>query len=255
MYSYTEEYDALVIKTSRDHASNGRVLAQILSSPTMSARQPFRPTPRQDPQLSSSQSDPKVFRSQRIDTDPGTAANKSYNLSVLFNQKKRDQSLPTRKSKSYDDHQVPQNISNNSWSASSHSSKLDLSPAPSPVHSSAAPGLGSLSNYQSSGIPSAQAEDIPSSPIVDNENVTSSFFVQGANPQHLLPMINEVGEDAEMVNAAAASSASLFFAGRYADVSSSGKRTQRVDEDLDNMENSNAKRFKPEQVGSLHLVR
>ena len=221
----------------------------------MSARQPFRPTPRQDSQLSSSQSDSKVFHSQRIDTDLGTAANKSYNLSVLFNQKKRDQPLPTRKSKSYDDHQVPQDISNNSWPAGPHPSKLDLSPAPSPVHSLAAPGLGNVSNYQSSGMPSAQAEDIPSSPIVDNENVTSSFFAQEANSQHLLPMINEVDEDAEMINAAAASSASLFFAGRYADVSSSRKRAQRVDEDLDNVENINAKRFKPEQVGSLHLAR
>lgn len=232
-----------------------RVLAQSLSSAIiiMSARQPFRPTPRPDSQLPSSQSDSKVFH--RTDTDLANAANKSFNLTGLFNQKKRDHTLPARKSKSHDDHQVPhQSASNNSWSASSHTSKLDLSPAPSPVHSSTASGLDSVSTYQCSGMPSAQVENVPSSPIVDNENITSSFFHQEANPQHLLPMINEVDEDLEIVNDSTIGSASLFFTGRYTDSSNSRKRTQRVDEDVDNIENINAKRFKSEQVGTQDAV-
>lgn len=215
----------------------------------MSARQPFRPTPRLDSQLPSSQSDPKAF--QRIDADLSNAANKSFNLSGLFNQKKRDQSLPSRKSKSHDDHQVPsQNISNSSWSAGSHTSKFDLSPAPSPVLSSTASGLGNVPTYQSSGMPSAQAEDVPSSPIMDNGSIAGSFFAQEANPQHLLPMINEVDEDVEIDNGSTTGSGSLIFTGRYADSSNSRKRTQRVDEDIDNIENMDAKRFKPEQVGA-----
>jgi hypothetical protein len=212
----------------------------------MSARQPFRPTPRPDSQLPPSQSDSKVF--QRIDTDLGNPAKKSFDLSGIFNQKKRDQSLPTRKSKSHDDHQAPpQSISNKSWSASSHASKLDISPAPSPILSSTASGLGT---YQSSGMPSAPVENIPSSPIVDDGNVTGPFFAQEANHQHLLPMINEADEDLEMVNDSTTGSASRFFAGRYADGANSRKRTQRVDEDIDTIENISAKRFKSEQVGA-----
>ncbi|KAF9653056.1 hypothetical protein BDM02DRAFT_3183021 [Thelephora ganbajun] len=219
----------------------------------MSARQPFRPTSRPDPQLSSSQSDPKVFHSQRIDSDLGNAANKSFNLSGLFNPKKRDQSLPARKSKSHDDHQVPpQNISNSSWSASSHTSKLDLSRAPSPPPSTIS-GLGNISTYQSSGMSSAQVEDIPSSPVADNGNITSSFFAQEANSQHLLPMINEVDEETELVNGPAASEASLFFTGRYVDGFGSRKRAQRTDEDANNMESVSAKKFKTEQVISQSL--
>jgi hypothetical protein len=216
----------------------------------MSARQPFRPTPRPDSQLSSSQSDSsKAFHSQRTDTDLGNAANKSFNLSGLFNPKKRDQSLPTRKSKSHDDHQVPpQNVSNNSWSASPHTSKLDLSRASSPVLSSTIPGLGNVSTYQSGGMPSAQVEDIPSSPIADTGSATSSFFAQEANSQHLLPMINEVDEDTELVDGPMANSASLFFTGRYADGTGLRKRAQRADDGVDDPENVNAKRFKPEQV-------
>jgi hypothetical protein len=221
----------------------------------MSARQPFRPVPRPDSQLSSSQPDSKAFHSQRVDTDSGNSANKSFNLSGLFNPKKRDQSLPTRKSKSHDDQQVlPQNISNNSWSASSHASKLDVSPAPSPVLSSTASGLGNAPTYQSSGMPSVQVEDISSSPIADDARVIGSFFAQEANSQHLLPMINEVDEDdAGMVDDSVTGPASIFFAGRYADGPSSRKRAQRTDEDVDHMENINAKRFKPEQVAS-HLL-
>ena len=208
----------------------------------MSARQPFRPTPRPDSQPSSS---------QRADADIGNVTNKSFGLSGLFNPKKRDQPLPTRKSRSHEDHQVPpQNISNNSWSASPHNSKPDPSRAPSPVLSSTVSGLGNVAIYQSSGIPSAQVEDIPSSPIVDNGSVTSSFLIQEANSQHLLPMINEVDEDAELDIAPTASSASLFFTGRYVDGSGPRKRAQRTDDDIDNMENVNAKRFKSEQVGS-----
>ena len=222
----------------------------------MSARQPFRPTPRPDSQLSSSQSDSKTFHSQRIDTDLSNAANKSFNLSGLFTQKKRDQPLPTRKSKSRDDYQVPpQSTLNNPWSTSSHTSKLDLSPAPSPILSSTASGLGNVSTYQSSGMPSAQTEDIPSSPIMDNRSVAGSFFAQEANSQHLLPMINEVDEDTEMINDSTSGSASLFYTGRYTDVSSSGKRTQRVDEDVDNTENVNTKRFKSDQVSSQGPIR
>ena len=217
----------------------------------MSARQPFRPTPRPDSQLSSSQSESsKLFHSQRADTDLGNAANKSFNLSGLFNPKKRDQSLPTRKSKSREDHQAtPQNVSNNSWSASPHTSKLDLSRAPSPVLPSTAPGLGSVSTYQNSGTPSVQVEDIPSSPIADNGSVTSSFFAQEANTQHLLPMINEADEVAELVDGPMGNSASFFFTGRYTDGPGLRKRAQRVADDVDNMENINAKRFKSEQVG------
>ena len=240
-----------------------RALAEILSSfhtdtpaRIMSARQPFRPTPRPDSQLSSSQSESsKVFHSQRVDTDLGNAANKSFNLSGLFNPKKRDQSLPTRKSKSHESHQAPpQNISNNSWSASPHTSKLDLSRAPSPVLSSTTSGLGSVSTYQNSGITSAQIEDIPSSPIADNGSVTSSFFTQETNPQHLLPMINEADEAAELVDAPTENSASFFFAGRYTDGLGPRKRAQRTGDDVDNMDNVNAKRFKSEQVGSRPLV-
>lgn len=220
----------------------------------MSARQPFRPTPRPDSQLPSSQPDSKGF--QRMDTDLGNAPNKTFNLSGLFNQKKRDQPLPARKSKSHDDYQVPpQGISNNSWSAGSHTSKLDISPAPSPILSSTASGLGNVSSYQSSGMPSAQVENMPSSPIVDNGSVTGSFFAQEANPHHLLPIINEVDEDAEMVNGPTTGSASLFFTGRYSDSSNSRKRTQRVDEDVDDIENVNGKRFKSEQVGAHDSVR
>ena len=221
----------------------------------MSARQPFRPTPRPGSQLSSSQSDSlKPSHSQRMDADLGNATNKSFNLSGLFNHKRRDQSLPVRKSKSHEDHQVPpQNISNSSWSAGSHTSKLDPSRAPSPVLSSTTSGLGNVPIYQSSGIPSTQVDDIPSSPIVDNGSVTSSFFAQEANSQHLLPMINEIDEDTELVHAPTASSASLFFAGRYVDDSGSRKRSQRTEDDLDNMENVDAKRFKSEHVGSQPL--
>ena len=222
----------------------------------MSARQPFRPTPRPDSQLSSSQSESsKVFHSQRVDADLGNTTNKSFNLSGLFNPKKRDQSLPTRKSKSHEDHQAPtQNISNNSWSASPHTSKLDLSRAPSPVLPSITSGLGSVSTYQNSGIPSVQVEDIPSSPIADNGSVTSSFFAQEANPQHLLPMINEADEVAELVDGPTGNSASFFFTGRYADDPGPRKRAQRVGDDVDNTENVNAKRFKSEQVGSRPSV-
>ncbi|KAF9792353.1 hypothetical protein BJ322DRAFT_1206981 [Thelephora terrestris] len=220
----------------------------------MSARQPFRPTPRPDSQLSSSQSDSKVFHSQRIDTDLGNAANKSFNLSGLFTQKKRDQSLPSRKSKSRDDHQVPsQSIPSNHWSTGSHTSRLDLSPAPSPILSSAALGLSST--YQSSGMPSAQVEDAPSSPVMDNGSATGSFFAQDADSQHMLSMINEVDEDTEMINDSTSGSPSVLFTGRYTDVSSSGKRTQRVDEDVDNMENVNPKRFKSDQQGSGSTIR
>jgi len=233
-----------------------RSLALSLTIQIMSARQPFRPTPRSDPQLSSSQPESsKVFHSQRIDADLGNPTNGTFNLSGLFNPKKRDQSLPTRKSKSHDDHQVPpQNISNNSWSVGPHTSKLDTSCPPSPVLSSTTSGLGT---YQSGGIPSAQIEDIPSSPIVDNGSVTSAFFAQEANSQHLLPMINEVDEDVGLVNGPSASSAPLFFAGRYADDPGPRKRAQRMDDSVDNLENVNAKRFKSEQVGfqSFKLVR
>ena len=97
-------------------------------------------------------------------------------------------------------------------------------------------------------MPSAQVEDIPSSPIVDNGSVTSSFFAQEGNPQHLLPMINEVDEDVELASGPTASSASLFFTERYADGSGSRKRAQRTDDDVGHMENNNAKRFKSEQV-------
>jgi len=216
----------------------------------MSARQPFRPTPRPDSQLSSSQPESsKAFHSQRIDTDLGNPANGSFNLSGLFNPKKRDQSLPTRKSKSHDDHQVPpQNISNNSWTVSPRTSKLDPSCPPSPVLSSTTSGLGNVSAYQSSGIPSVQVEDIPSSPIADNGSVTSAFFAQEANSQHLLPMINEVDEDAELVNGPPASSVPLFFAGRYVDDPGPRKRAQRTDDGVDDLGNVNAKRFKSEQV-------
>jgi len=219
---------------------------------TMSARQPFRPTPRPDPQLSSSQSESsKVFHSQRVETDLGNPANKSFNLSGLFNPKKRDQSLPTRKSKSREDHQAPpQNISNSSWSASPHTSKPDLSRAPSPVLPSTTSSLGSVSTYQNSGIPSAQVEDIPSSPVADNGSVTSSFFAQEANSQHLLPMINEADEVAELVDGPTGNSASFFFTERYTDGPGPRKRAQRAGDDVDNMENVNAKRFKSEQVGS-----
>ena len=222
----------------------------------MSARQPFRPTPRPDSQLSSSQSESsKGFHSQRIDTDLGNAANKSFNLSGLFNPKKRDQSLPTRKSKSQEDHQAPpQNIPNNSWSASSRSSKLDLSRAPSPVLPSTTPGLGSVSSYQNSEIPSAHVEDIPSSPIADNGSVTSSFFAQEANSQHLLPMINEVDEVAELVDGPMGSSTSFFFTERYTDGPGPRKRTQRAGDDIDNMENVSVKRFKSEHVGSRSSI-
>ena len=221
----------------------------------MSARQPFRPTPRPGSQLSTSQSDSqKASHSQRIDADLGNATNKSFNLSGLFNPKKRDQSLPIRKSKSHEDHQEPpQVISNSSWSAGSHISKLDPSCAPSPVLSSTTSGLGNVSTYQSSGIPSTQVEDIPSSPIVDNGSATNSFFVQEANSQHLLPMINEIDEDMELVHAPTASSASIFFAGRYMDDSGSRKRAQRTEDDFDNMENVGAKRFKSEHVGAQSL--
>lgn len=217
----------------------------------MSARQPFRPTPRPDSQLPSPQADPKGF--QRIDADLGNTAKKSFDLTGLFNQKKRDLSLPTRKSKSHDEHQVPpQSISNNSWSASSHASKLDVSPAPSPILHPTTSGLGT---YQSSGMPSAHVENIPSSPIVDDGSVAGTFFAQEANHQHLLPMINEADEDIEMVNDSTTGSASHFFTGRYSDSFNSRKRTQRVDEDLDNIGNINAKRFKPEQVGAQNAVR
>jgi hypothetical protein len=218
----------------------------------MSARQPFRPTPRPGSQLSSSQSDSlKASHTQRIDADLGDATNKSFKLSGLFNPKKRDQSLPVRKSRSREGHQVPpKNISDSTWSAGSHTSKLDPSYAPSPVLSSTISGLGDVSTYQSSGMPSMQVEDIPSSPIVDNGSATSSFFAQEANSQHLLPMINEVDEDSELVHAPAANTASLFFTGRYVDDSGSKKRAQRTEDDLDGMENVDAKRFKSEQVGS-----
>lgn len=219
----------------------------------MSARQPFRPTPRPDSLLPSSQSDSKAF--QRIDTDPGNASNKSFNLSGIFNQKKRDQSLPARKSKSHDDHQVPpQSISNSSWSAGSHTSKLDLSPAPSPILSLTTSGLGNVSAYQSSGMPSSQVENIHSSPIGDNGIVTGSFFAHEANPQHLLPMINEVDEDIETVDGPTTGSASLFFTGRHADSPNSGKRTQRVDEGVENIENISTKRFKPDQVSAQDVI-
>jgi len=101
---------------------------------------------------------------------------------------------------------------------------------------------------------SAQVEDIPSSPIADNGSVTSSFFAQEANSQHLLPMINEVDEDAELVNAPTANSGPLFFTGRYVDDSGSRKRPQRADNDVEDAENANAKRFKPEQVGPQLLL-
>ena len=221
----------------------------------MSARQPFRPTPRPGSQLSSSQLDSsKPSHSQRIDADLGDATNKSFNFSGLFNPKKRDQPLPIGKSKSREDHQVsPQNIPNSSWSAGSHTSKLDPSCAPSPALSSTTSGLGNVSTYQSSGIPSTQVEDIPSSPIVDGGGATSSFFGQEANSQHLLPMINEIDEDTELVHAPTASSASLFFTGRYADDSGSRKRVQRTEDDLEAMENTDSKRFRSEQVGSRSL--
>jgi len=218
----------------------------------MSARQPFRPTPRPDSQLSSSQSESsKAFHSQRIDTDLGNAANKSFNLSGLFNPQKRDQSLPTRKSRSHEDHQAPpQNISNNSWSADQHTSKLDLSRAPSPVLPSTTSGLGSVSTYQNSGIPSAQTEDIPSSPIADNGSVTGSFFAQEAASQHLLPMINEADEVTELVDGPA----SFSFTGRYTDGPGPRKRARRAGDNVDNTENVNAKRFKSEQVSSRSSV-
>ena len=219
----------------------------------MSARQPFRPTPRPDSQLSSSQSDPlKIFHSQRMDVDLDNATNKSFNLSGLFNPKKRDQSLPTRKSKSREEHQVPpQNISTSSWSSSSHTPKHDPSRVPSPVLSSTKSGLDNVPTYQNSGMPSVEVEDIPSSPIADNGSATGSFFAQEANSQHLLPMINEMDEDTELVNAPTASSGSLFFTGRYPDGSGPRKRTRRTDDDvnIDNMENIDVKRFKSEQVG------
>jgi len=217
----------------------------------MSARQPFRPTPRPDSQLSSSQSESsKVFHSQRVETDLGNTANKSFNLSGLFNPKKRDQSLPTRKSKSHEDHQAPpQNTPNNSWSASPRTSKLDLSRAPSPVLPSTTSGLGSVSTYQNSGIPHAQVEDIPSSPIADNGSVAGSFFAQEANSQHNLPMINEADEVAELIDGPTGNSASFFFTGGYTDGPGPRKRTRRAGDDVDNMENVNAKRFKSEQVG------
>ena len=217
----------------------------------MSARQPFRPTSRPDSQLPLSQPEPsKVFHPQRIDADLGNSANKSFNLSGLFNPKKRDQSLPTRKSRSHEDHQPPpQNISNNSWSPSPHISKPELSRVPSPVLSSTISCLGNVSTYQSSGIPPAQVEDIPSSPIVDNGSVTGSFFAQEANSQHLLPGINEVDEDGELVNGPTSSSASFLFTGRHTDGSDLRKRAQRADDDFDDMENANAKRFRTEQVG------
>ena len=219
----------------------------------MSARQPFRPTPRPDSQLSSSQSDSlKTFHSQRIDADLDNSANKSFNLSGLFNPKKRDQPLPARKSKSREDHQAPlQTVSSNSWSTSSHPAKLDPSRAPSPVLSSTTSGLGNAPTYQSNGIPSTQVEDIPSSPIADSRSPTGSFFAQEANSQHLLPMINEIDEDTELVDTPTARSASLFFTGQYADSSLPRKRAQRTEDnaDVDNMENINTKRFKPEQVG------
>ena len=104
-------------------------------------------------------------------------------------------------------------------------------------------------------MPSAHVENIPSSPIADDAGVTVSFFTQEPNPQHLLPMINEVDEDVETVNGSATGSASLFFTGRYADAPNSRKRPQRVDEDVDNFENINAKRFKPEQVDTQDAVR
>ena len=102
-------------------------------------------------------------------------------------------------------------------------------------------------------MPSAQAEDMPSSPIADNGSATSSFFAQEANPQHLLPMINEVDEDAELANAPTTNPASLFFAGRYVDGSGSRKRPQRTDNDVEDAENVVPKRFKSEQVGSQLL--
>lgn len=222
----------------------------------MSARQPFRPTPRPDPQPPSSQSDSNGFHSQRIETDLDNPTTKSFHLSGLFNSKKRDQSLPTRKSKSRDGHQVPpQNVSHNSWSTSSHASKFDLSPALSPVLSSKPSCLGNISVHQSDEIPSAQVEDIPSSPIAGSGSATGSFSAQEANSQHLLPMINEVDEGPETINDPAAGSTSLFFAGRYVDGSSSRKRTQRPDEGVDNVDDIDAKRFKSDQVGSWGLFR
>lgn len=221
----------------------------------MSARQPFRPTPRPDSQLSSSQPESsKAFHSQRMEADIGNAANKSFNLSGLFNPKKRDQSLPTRKSKSHEDHQVPpQNVSNNSWFAGPHASKLDLSRAPSPGLSSTTSGLGGVSTYQNSGIPSVQqVDDIPSSPIAGDGSVTGSFFAQEANSQHLLPMINEVDEVVELVDDPTGNPGSFFFTGRYADGSGLRKRAQRTDDDVDDM--GNTKRFKAEQVGHRSLV-
>jgi len=226
-----------------------------LTRQIMSARQPFRPTPRPGSQFPSSQLDSlKTSHPQRIDADLSDATNGSFNFSGLFNPKKRDQPLPIGKSKSREDHQVSaQNISNSSWSAGSHTPKLDPSCAPSPVLSSTTSGLGNASTYQSSGIPSTQVEDIPSSPIVDDGGATSSFFGQEANSQHLLPMINEIDEDTELVHAPTTSSASLFFTGRYADDSGSRKRAQRTEDDLDAMGNVDTKRIKSEQVGSQTL--
>lgn len=220
----------------------------------MSARQPFRPTPRPDSQLPSSHSDSlKTFHSQRTDADLDNSANKSFNFSGLFNPKKRDQSLPTRKSKSREDHQAPpQNVSDNSWSTGSHPAKLDPSRAPSPVLSSTTSGLGNAPTYQNSGMSSIQAEDIPSSPIADSRSPTGSFFAQEANSQHLLPMINEIDEDTEPVDAHTARSTSLFFTGRYTDSSLPRKRAQRTEDNagVDGLESVDAKRFKPEQVRS-----
>jgi len=250
--------DINVICWVSDHVRNALSFPfpQNPSARIMSARQPFRPTPRPDSQLSSSQSESsKLFHSQRVDTDLGNAANKSFNLSGLFNPKKRDQSLPTRKSKSHEDHQAPpQNVSNNSWSASPRTSKLDLSRAPSPVLPSITSGLGSVSTYQSSGIPSAQVEDIPSSPIADNGSATGAFFAQEADSQHHLPMIDEADEVAELVDGPTGNPASFFFTGRYTDGPGPRKRAQRAGDDVDNVENINVKRFKSEQVGSQPSV-
>lgn len=97
---------------------------------------------------------------------------------------------------------------------------------------------------------SIQAEDMPSSPVADSRSPTGSFFAQEANSQHLLPMINEIDEDTELVDAPTARSASLFFTDRYADSSLPRKRAQRTEDsaDVDGLENVDTKRFKPEQV-------
>ena len=80
-----------------------------------------------------------------------------------------------------------------------------------------------------------------------NGRVTGSFLAQEANSQHVL-LIKEVEESTEMISNSVSGSASVVFTRRYTVVSRSGKRTQRVDEDVDNTENVNTKRFKSGQV-------